>query len=289
VTHTVTERLHRQDPALRRIGRLMRTVGIVGVLAGILAVSVALWFLHDLNTLLGRSLRLTRESLTTVDASLTVAADTIATVGDGLVDAERTSRGLEDSLADGAALLQETARLTRSDIASSLESFERSMPALIQVSGTVDRTLRAVDDLPVGPEYDPDEPFDETLEALQDDLDGLPDDLRDQADAIDEAGDNLGRVGRQSIAIADSLTEVRTSLDEAGQVLGGYQATAGEARDLLEQTESDLQRRLWVLRGLVIVLGVIYCFGQILPIYLGARMAETFTEESVPERELVNR
>jgi hypothetical protein len=291
MTQTVTARLHRRDPGLRRVGRLMRTMGVIGVLAGVVAVAVALWLLHDLDTLLGRSLTLTSESLATVDASLTVASDSVSTVNDGLEDAEQTSRGLEDSLDEGADLLRQTARLTRYDIATSLESFERSLPALIQVSGTVDRTLRAVDDLPVGPEYDPEEPFDETLLALQDDLDGLPEDLRDQADTIDDAGDNLGRVGRQSVEIADSLTEVRTNLEEAGRVLGEYQTTAGRARDLLEQTQSDLDRRLWVLRGLVIVLGVIYCFGQILPIYLGKRMAETFTEEddSVVERELVNR
>jgi DNA-binding ferritin-like protein len=290
VTATVTSQLHRRDPGLRRVGRLMRTMGIIGVGAGLLAIAVTLWLLSDLDALLGRSLTLTSESLTTVDASLSVAAGSVTSVNDGLADAEQTSRGLEDSLDDGASLLRETARLTRYDIATSLESFERSLPALIQVSGTVDSTLRAVDELPVGPEYDPEEPFDETLQALQDDLDGLPEDLREQADTIDEAGDNLGRVGRQSVGIADSLTEVRTNLDEAGRVLNRYQTTAGRARDLLEQTQSDLDRRLWVLRALVIVLGVIYCFGQILPIYLGTRMAETFTEEdSVVEGELLNR
>jgi methyl-accepting chemotaxis protein len=285
VTQTTIARLQRSDPALRRIGRLMRTVGIAGVVSGLAAIAVGLWLIQDLDVLLRRSLTLTTESLTTVDSSLMVAAESVT-----LADAERTSRGLEDSLADGSALLRETARLTRSDIATSLESFERSMPALIQVSGTVDQTLRAVDNLPVGPEYDPAEPFDETLQALQQDLDGLPEDLRDQADAIDAAGDNLGRVGRQSVEISDAMAEVRASLTETGRVLDEYQATTGQARDLLADTRSDLNRRLWVLRALVIVLGVIYCFGQLLPIYLGKRMATTLAEpDSVVERELVNR
>jgi methyl-accepting chemotaxis protein len=290
VTETMLARLQRQDPTLRRVGRLIRTVGIAGVVAGLAAIAVGLWLIQDLDALLGRSLTLTSESLTTVDSSLMVAAESVTVVGDGLADAESTSRGLEDSLANGAALLRETARLTRSDIAMSLESFERSMPALIQVSGTVDQTLRAVDNLPVGPEYDPEEPFDETLQALQEDLDGLPEDLRDQADAIDEAGSNLARVGRQSVEISTSLADVRASLTETGRVLDQYQATTGQARDLLDDTRSDLNRRLWVLRALVIVLGIIYCFGQLLPIYLGSRMATTFAaQDSVVEHELVNR
>jgi hypothetical protein len=302
VGQTVTAQLQQQDsrpparwrspwdPGLRRVGRLMRTVGVAGVLGGIMAMVIGLWLIQDLDTLLGRSLTMTSDSLTTVDSSLAVATDAVTVVGDGLADAEQTSRGLESSLGQGAALLQETADLTRNDVAESLESFERSMPALIQVSGTVDRTLRAVDDLPVGPAYDPDEPFDETLQALQDDLDGLPEDLRAQADAIDEAGANLNRVSRSSVAIAGSISEIRASLNETSRVLGEYQSTTAQAHELLDQTRSDLARRLWVLRALVVVLGIIYCFGQVLPILLGSRMAQVFgVSEPAVEREVVHR
>jgi hypothetical protein len=220
---------------------------------------------------------LTAESLGTVDASLVVATDSVGVINEGLARAERTSRGLEDSLEDGADLLAETGSILRSDVASSLESVERTMPTLIQVGGTIDATLRAVDDLPVGLSYTPDEPFDETLRALQEDLDGLPEDLRAQADTVDEAGDNLREVGVQGEAIAGSISEVRTSLEEAGEVLGRYRSTAGEARTLLEDTTTDLERRLLVLRVLVVVLGVVYCAGQALPLYLGHRLAEART------------
>lgn len=280
MTQTVTAALSRDDPGLRRVGRLLRTVGIAGVAAGLIAIVVGLWLLHDLDGMFGRSLHLTSDSMATVDSSLAVAAESVALVEAGLGDAERTSRGLEESLSEGADLLAETARLTRSDVAESLESLKRSMPALIQVSSTIDTTLRAVDDLPVGPEYDPDEPFDESLRALQDDLDGLPGDLRRQADAIDEAGENMAVVSRQSVGIADSMQDVRNNLRRAGRVLGEYQATTGQAHEMLERTQADLGRRLWILRSLVVALGLIYCVGQILPIYLGNRMAKMF---SAPE------
>lgn len=276
MTQTVTAALSRDDPGLRRVGRLLRTVGIAGVAAGLIAIVVGLWLLHDLDGMFGRSLHLTSDSMATVDSSLAVAAESVALVEAGLGDAERTSRGLEGSLSEGADLLAETARLTRNDVAESLESLKRSMPALIQVSSTIDTTLRAVDELPVGPEYDPDEPFDESLRALQDDLDGLPGDLRRQADAIDEAGENMAVVSRQSVGIADSMQDVRNNLRQAGRVLSEYQATTGQAHELLERTQADLGRRLWILRSLVIALGLIYCVGQILPIYLGNRMANMF-------------
>lgn len=275
-TPRITTVLDLRDPGLRRIGRLMRTVGVVGLVSGIVAVAVGLWLLQDFDTLLGRSLLLTSESLATVDSSLSVAAESVAVVAAGLGDAEDTSRGLEGSLAEGADLLDETARLTRNEVARSLESLERSMPALVQVGASVDTTLRAIDELPVGVAYDPDEPFDASLRSLQEQLNGLPGDLREQADAIEAAGDNMRTVSRQSVDVADSMTDVRASLDDAGEVLGEYRTTAGNARDLLDQTQSDLQRRLWVLRGLLIGLGLVYCVGQLLPIHLGNRMVKAF-------------
>lgn len=277
MTRTATITVQRDDVSLRRFGRVLRAIGLVGVVAGITAIVAGLWLLRDLDALLGRSLVLTAESLGTVDASLVVATDSVGVINEGLARAERTSRGLEDSLEDGADLLAETGSILRSDVASSLESVERTMPTLIQVGGTIDATLRAVDDLPVGLSYTPDEPFDETLRALQEDLDGLPEDLRAQADTVDEAGDNLREVGVQGEAIAGSISEVRTSLEEAGEVLGRYRSTAGEARTLLEDTTTDLERRLLVLRVLVVVLGVVYCAGQALPLYLGHRLAEART------------
>lgn len=275
MTQTVTGTVDLHDEDVQRFGRIMRAIGIAGVLSGLAAIAVGLWLVQDLDVLLGQSLELTAESITTVDSSLAVATDTVAVVGDGLARAEQTSRGLEGSLVEGADLLNETSRLLRGDIASSLESVQRSMPALIQVGGTIDTTLRAVDQLPVGPQYNPEEPFDETLRALQQDLEGLPADLRTQADTVDQAGANLREVGEQGAAIATSLGAVRTSLDEAGEILGEYRSTAGDAQDLLAQTSSDLDRRLLVVRILIVVLGVVFCAGQALPLYLGNRLAST--------------
>ena len=165
--------------------------------------------------------------------------------------------------------------MLRGDVASSLESVQRSLPTLIQVGGSIDATLRALDDLPVGPVYDPEEPFDETLAALEKDLEQLPGDLREQARTIGRAGTNLRDVGEQSVEVADAITDVRSSLDEAATVLGEYRQTAGRARTLLDDTTADLDQRLLVLRVLVVVLGLVYCCGQALPVYLGHRLAES--------------
>lgn len=276
MTQTATPTFTRADPGLRRVGRLMRTVGIVGVLAGIVAVALGLWLLRDLEVLLTRSLDLTAESLDTVDSSLDVATGTVEAVRTGLGDAEQTSEDLQTSFTEGATVLEEAARLTRSDVASSLEAVQATLPTIVQVGGTIDGTLRAIDQLGVGDEYSPQEPFDVTLQSLQDSLAGLPDDLRAQAESIDQAGDNLRTVGDRGVAVSESIGEARTSLEVAGQVLGEYQTTASQAAALLDATRDDLGRRVLALQAVVVVLGLVYCIGQLFPLYLGHRLAKAF-------------
>jgi methyl-accepting chemotaxis protein len=283
VTGTVTATGQRGSLGVRRFGRVMRTVGIVGVVSGVVAAAIGLWLLRDLDVLLERSLGLTAESLTTVDSSLSVATDSVAVVGDGLVEAEDTSRGLKGTLDDGADLLGQTSRLLRGDVAASIESLSRSLPTIIQVGGTIDTTLQALDELPVGPTYEPEEPFDETLQALSDDLDSLPADLRRQATTIDRAGDNLREVGVQGQEVATAIADVRTTLDEANKVLGQYEATATEARVLIDDTTADMGRRLNVLRALVILLGTVYCASQGLLLYMGHRLATSWVTVTTAE------
>lgn len=274
-TETAIETLVTRDPGMRRLGRLMRTVGILGLIAGGAAISLGLIMLNDVEGLLTNSLELTAESLTTVDSSLQVATGTVDVVRDGLAEADRTSRGLQTSLTEGAALLEQTADLTRTEVAGSIESVAATLPTIVQVGGSIDSTLRTVDQLG-GPQYEPEEPFDVTLQALQDNLAGLPGDLVTQADAIDAAGANLRTVGVQSVEVADAIGGIRTSLDEAGGVLDEYQTTASQAAQLLEETRADLGRRIRLLQVLVVVLGAIYCFGQLLPLYLGHRIVKLF-------------
>jgi hypothetical protein len=166
--------------------------------------------------------------------------------------------------------------LTRTEVAQSLEAVQQTLPTLIQVGGTIDGTLRTIDQLGVGTEYAPEEPFDETLRALEQSLGGLPDDLREQANSIDAAGDNLRTVGTQSVEVAGAIGDVRSTLEEAGAVLGEYQSTAGQAATLLDGTRTDLGQRMLLLRILVVALGIIYCAGQLMPLYLGHRLAKAF-------------
>jgi ABC-type transporter Mla subunit MlaD len=250
-------------------GKAFIAVGVVGIVASLLGMLVAVAVTAELDRSMRRSLALTGEALEALDASVDVAEETVILVERSLASTEATTRDLVAAFEDGEALLEATADLSEGQIASSLEAVDDALPTLIEVAEVMDATLRALSALPFGPSYDPNEPFDESLRAVQAELDGLPEDLRVQAALIREAGANLGTVGVGTEAIADDLAGLRDTLDTAASVLGDYARTADEARALVQDSESDLGRQLFTLRLLIVAGGLAVAAGQVVPLSIG--------------------
>lgn len=253
----------------RRLGAVMIAVGVFGIVASMIGVIVGMQLVAQIDTALGRSLALTADSLRTVDASLQIAEDTVGLLGEGIGEAERTSRGLVTTIDEGEQALGSIADLTGTELADSLEAIDDSMPALIQVAAAIDTSLSALSQVPFGPPYDPERPFDESMRSLQDSLDGLPERLRDQAVLIDDASANLADLGTGTTAIADSLSELDAGLTQAMGLLQGYSATATQARELIGETERQLSRQATLARIMVAVVGLVIALGQIVPLYFG--------------------
>ncbi|MBA2578273.1 MAG: hypothetical protein H0V05_16815 [Euzebyaceae bacterium] len=250
-------------------GRVMIGVGIFGVVAGLVGTIVGVQLVDQLDSALNRSLTLTSDSLETVESSLVLAEETVDLVNDGLTDAERTARDLETTMQEGERLLTSTAELTGTQVADSIEAMERSMPALIQVATAVDASLSALSELPFGPGYNPDQPFDESVRDLQTSISGLPDELREQALLIEGAGANLGEAGRGATAVADDLAAIDAGLAEALVLLGDYTAAATDARQLLATTADDLERQANISKIMIAALGLTIALGQVVPLFVG--------------------
>jgi hypothetical protein len=250
-------------------GRVLVAIGILGVLAGLGGIILGQLLITSADQALTRSLVLTGETLTALQDAIVVAEETVALVEDGLVQAEATTAEVAVTVDDGATLLRSTADLTEDRIADSLAAFEASLPGLIDVAAVMDRTLTALAALPFGPDYNPQEPFDESLRELQRSLQGVPSDLRDQADLIRQTGDSLEAVGEGTTAIAADLGEIREGLDGALRVLRDSTATATSASALVGETEAGLRVQLGLARALVALLGLTTAAGQIVPLALG--------------------
>jgi hypothetical protein len=253
----------------RLAGRALVVVGVLGVVAGLGGIVLGQLLITSADRALRGSLEVSAESVVALQDAIVVAEQTVVLVEGGLGRAEATTADLATTVDDGAGLLRSTADLTEDRLADSLGAFQDSLPGLIAAASVIDTTLSALANLPFGPTYSPDEPFDDSLRELQRSLAGVPEDLRDQADLIRQTGDSLVEVGVGTSAVAADLGAIRAGLEDALDVLAGSTATATSAAALIGETQEGLAAQLRLARVLVVLLGVTTAAGQLVPLALG--------------------
>lgn len=246
-------------------GRALIAIGALGVSVTLVASVVGVRFLTQLDRSLEASLAVTSRAVDTLTSSVELAGETVGALEDTLRETERTTRDLVSGLEDAGEVLDATAELTEQELAASLDAVEDALPALVQVAAVIDRTLSALSVVPFGPDYDPAEPFDDSLRAVQRELAGVPEALREQAELIRDSRRSLDQVHSGTTAIADDLGQLHVTLGSAADVLGEYAATAVEARDLVSENQAELGAQLDVARVLTVVLGVTFALGQAVP------------------------
>lgn len=153
----------------------------------------------------------------------------------------------------------------------------------------IDRTLSALSAVPFGPSYSPDEPFDDSLRAVQRELDGLPEALREQADLVRDASSSLSRVQRGTVSIADNIGRLGVSLREAGDLLKDYSSAARTARQVFDRRERDLEGDLRLARALVVALGLTMAVSNVAPLGLGWLLLQSGPPDTLVRLSLVQR
>lgn len=251
------------------LGRLMIVVALFAMAASIGGGVAGLFLIREFDTSLGRTLDVTARGLHALDDSLVVAADTLALVDDGLGDVQQTSDEVVRALGDGAELLATTADVAENELAPSLGAVERSLPDLIGVAGAVDSALSTLSRLPIGVDYDPEQPLDESLRDIHASLAGTSDELTRLAVLVRDAGAQLDTVGSGAEGIAADLASLDTGLRDARALLSDYAATAEDAGQLLEATQADLEFRATVASTMVVALAAALALGQLAPLWFG--------------------
>ncbi|MEX1161970.1 MAG: hypothetical protein WEB03_00165 [Nitriliruptor sp.] len=252
----------------RRVGQVLVVIGTLGVVASVLATIVGMRLLGSLDRALEDSVGVAAEAIDALGATVELAGETTARLAVTLERTATTTRDLSAALADAEQVLRATADISEDQVAGSVEALEDTLPALVQVAAVIDRTLSALSVVPFGPEYDPAEPFDDSLRAVSEELDGLPEALREQAELIREGSRELRTARVGTAAIADDLDSLGTTLERSTELVERYAATAAEARELVSD-DADLGRQLALGRVLVLVLGLTFAAGQLLPLGAG--------------------
>ena len=256
----------------RKLGRLLIVTATLGIVASIGGAIAGLFLIHEFNNSLGRTLDLTAQGLTAVDDSLAVAADAMALVDDGMRNVADTSEEVVAALDDGAQLLDATADVASDELAPSLTAVEGSLPQMVAAAGVVDTALSTLARLPIGVQYDPDEPLDESLREVQTSLAGTGEELVQLSALVRDTSGQLEVIRDGAEGIAGDLAALEAGVADAQVLIADYAATTEEASDLLQTTRDDLTLRTTVASALVVALAASVALGQVALLWVGRRV-----------------
>jgi hypothetical protein len=229
---------------MQRQARILFAVAAFGLAASLAIGVVGSALLATASASLGDSLTLTRA--------------TVAAVSEGLGDLDGTVRSLEPSLVAGGTVLSSAADLSGGNLADSIDAVNASLPGLERAAVAVDLALTTFGQLPLTPDYDPQQPLDESVRQLEASLTGVPQQLRDNAVLLDQASAGMTEAGRATGTLAADLERVQGGLDEAEAQL---------------MARSDELRRRTALGHLAIwILAATLAFGQVVPLLLGREL-----------------
>jgi methyl-accepting chemotaxis protein len=246
----------------------------VAAVTCVVGAVVAWRLLGDLQDRSATSLRLVQRTLENVDESLRIAQDVTATVG-GTLDTVRTSLNtVATGIDDAGATLAIVADLTE-DVAPSLDRVDEALGGLANAAGVVDGALEALDDLPVGPDYDAARGLAVSVQGVRDDLAPIADDLRGATEPLRDLSTTTADLGSQLATLDDDLDALEQSLAESTTLLDSYRADTAEASALASDSLDDLERDVTLSRILAVVLALSIAIGQVAPFHIGRQLAAT--------------
>jgi ABC-type transporter Mla subunit MlaD len=185
----------------------------------------------------------------TIEAVDDVAEDTSASMAAASASVDAASSTVDATV----STIEDVATFLEEDLTEDLETVREAMPAAVQTANAIDGTLRALSLL--GVEYNPEEPFGESLAQIEVALTGLPAELRIQSES-------LRRLVPSAAGLAMDTSELSTSLDDLSEGLNGftaltgdYAATIEEANTAISRTSDSVDTRLWLIRALIVITG----------------------------------
>ena len=268
---------------LRRLaGFILLIVGVAGVAIAIGGFMVTDRVVDAVGTTLDSTFTVTSDSLGTVEDTLSLAQTTIGDVNASLDTVEETADSLAKTLSDTEPMLNQVTQIVSEDAPESIESVQSAIPNVAEVAGVIDDTLITLNNFKIeeeflgfelnydlGIDYEPEEPFDETVTELGDSLDGLPEQLRSLEEGLADTSENLGTVSENITTIADDLNTINGRIAEVDPLMDDYIGLIGDINTTIEQTQTTVGLQLdtakMVLKVVMVWLGLM----QFAMLYLG--------------------
>jgi methyl-accepting chemotaxis protein len=266
----------------RHFGVAMLAIGGFGIVAGILTMVIGIRMTNEIEHSVDASLVTTGDALTVVSDSITLSSQIVDTVRDGLKGVTATMNVLEDSIATGTNVINDSNTFLGTSLPDTLDAINGVLPTIQNVASTIDSTLQLIANVPFAPDYNPTVPLGDAVGQLVDAMAPLPGQLRQLVSGFGDLSTSATNVSNQLTTLSDSLDQLDDDLGQVQQLIGRYSTTTEQATTRVTASRHDLNSSADAMRALFVVLGLVIALGQIVPIWLGVSLIRSSPVQTVP-------
>lgn len=266
----------------RLLGLFMLLIAIIGVILSIAGTYIVWEMIDGLGDGIDQTLELTSQSLDTVAESILLTKSTVEDVTASVDTVEITTNNLSTTISDTRPLLDQVTVVATDDVPNSLEAVQETLPNVSAVAGSIDDTLRLLSAFSVnqsilgsnfgfdlGIDYDPEQPFDESIDQIGSGLEGIPDRLRELEPFLSVTNNNLGTISENIETLAGDLGEINENIENVQPLLDDYLDIVFQTQDMVNQTRGSFRAQLQPVKYIIMILFVWIGLTQVAPLYLG--------------------
>lgn len=247
----------------------MISIAVAGLVVALVGTIVAWQLVGQVGGAVDESLAITDDSVATIEDTIVVADQVVADVAAALDGLDDVLVQLRDATGDADPVLADVGALT-SDVPAALEEFQATLDRVAGAAGDVESVLVQLGRLPLAPDYDPETTLAGQLEQLSDDLDPVVDTLDGSGDDIAALRATTADLRRELGILARDVRAVVSRMDDSAALIGRYEDQAARAGDLVVDARGDLDRSVTQMRVLVVLGGLVFALGQLVPLWVGA-------------------
>ena len=234
----------------RYIPRLIAVILVLTALGGIALSAAGIFVVQKARPLAlawgNQGLAAARETLQTLNDTITLTQDGLAVVSANLTEVNRALSTSADALADAQPTLDEFKTLLDESIPETVDDTQTALYAAQKDAALIEQSLALLTAIPFmpGEAYQPDQPLSESLGQIAYTLGDIPESTQKISADLDVTKANLALLQVSLMSISLQLDDAQTTLGDAAQLLPRY-------RDLISRLDarlSDLEKRLpaWI-------------------------------------------
>lgn len=247
----------------------MIATAVVGLVVAVVGMVVAWQLVGQVGGAVEESLVITDESVATIEDTIVVADRVVNDVGTALGALEAVLVELRDTTQDVDPVLADIETLS-SDVPVALGEFQDTLDRVAGAAADVDAILVQLARLPLAPSYDPETTLSAQLEQLSDDLDPVITTLSGSGDDVAALRTTTSELSVELGGLTSDVRALISRMDESAELVSRYRDQAGRAGNLVADSRYDLDRSVTAMRVLVILGGLVFAAGQLVPLWVGS-------------------